>query len=110
MPGLDVDLSKGSLRATAISGDATIGIVAVIVGQSLVSPLARRQFRLGAIAVDEFMGAFRAAVLPALGIHEHDNGIWRRADGSRVDGFDGADLALGISGGIWSDEQMEAFK
>jgi len=109
VPGPGTDLRRRWARAVASSAGSPLGVVAVVAGLSLVSPLARRQFRLGACPPGEFVHEFGRAVCLSLGLHIDPNGIWRRADGSRIDGYDAADLALGIRGGIWSDEQIDAF-
>ena len=107
--GSGTDLRRGGVRAVASSSGNPLGVVAVVAGQILVSPLARRQFRLGECLVDEFVHDFGHAISESLGLRIDPNAIWRRADGSRIDGYDVADLVFGFRGGTYSDEQIDGF-
>jgi hypothetical protein len=107
VPGPALDLSRVWQRAIATSGDDELGVIAVLAGTRLVSPMARAQFTLG-MPADEFAQTLQQLVLTARGLTCDDYGIWRRADGSRPNGTDAMDLLMGIPG-MWSPEQIRRF-
>jgi hypothetical protein len=58
--------------------------------------------------VEDFWRSLQTLVLTARGLACDDHGIWRRPDGSRLDGTDAMDLLMGIPG-MWSPEQIRDF-
>jgi hypothetical protein len=107
VPGPSLDLSRAWQRATAFRGEDVLGVVAVVAGGRVVSPMASAQFSLG-MPADEFLRTLQKLVLTARGLTRDDYGIWRRSDGARLDGTDAMDLLLGIPG-MWSAEQIRCF-
>ena len=107
VPGPPLDLGRRWGRGTAWAGDDELGVIAVVAGTRLVSPMARRQFTMGTPAGD-FWRTLQTLVLTTRGLACDDYGIWRRPDGSRLDGTDAMDLLMGIPG-VWSPEQIRDF-
>jgi hypothetical protein len=108
VPGESINLKGGYAIASVTAPGLSGCVLAVVVGNHYVSPLANRHFKVG-IAADDFVRELRAKALPNMGLHVDNDGIWRRSDRSRADGADVADLVFGFRGGIWSPEEIDNF-
>lgn len=109
VPHQSVRIDRGyELAYVAAPGFPRLAVAAVA-GSHLVSPVAWRGYSLGKCDAAEFVLDLRARCLPAWNLSVDDDGVWRRPDRTRPDGYDVADLAFGNRGGIWSDTEIKAF-
>ena len=94
-------------RRIELRYDTRTILTAIVAQKSVVIAETGAQYALGDPAT-EFERAARA-VLSGAELTRDANGIWRRSDRSRLDGYDHADLALGLAEGVWSAEELARF-
>jgi hypothetical protein len=84
-------------------------VLVAIVGPRLLIATSSLELQFGKTTVGDFIDRVQEAVFVGLGMRRGQGGIWRRPDGTRLDGYDAADLVFGFTDGTFSAEEIAAF-